>query len=101
MSTLRSNSSTLDKPQVISIPLEAPVDQCILPSLLLQRFSVQLCSETHISCILSKALRMTVDAPWYVSNTVIRRDLQTPIVKEKTSRYSSQYSARLSHIQMT
>jgi hypothetical protein len=29
----------------------------------------------------SKALRMIVDAPWYVLNTVIRRDLQTPTVK--------------------
>jgi hypothetical protein len=43
-----------------------------------------------------KALRMIVDAPWYVFNTVIRRDLQTPTVKEEIRRYSSQYSARLS-----
>jgi hypothetical protein len=38
---------------------------------------------------------MIVDAPWYVPNTVIRRDLQTPTVKEEIRRYSSQYSARL------
>jgi hypothetical protein len=44
----------------------------------------------------SKALRMTVAAPRYVLNTVIRRDLQTPTVKEEIRRYSSQYSARLS-----
>jgi hypothetical protein len=44
----------------------------------------------------SKALRMIVDAPWYVPNTVIRRDLHTPTVKEEIRRYSSQYSARLS-----
>jgi hypothetical protein len=44
----------------------------------------------------SKALRIIVDAPWYVPNTVIRRDLQTPTVKEEILRYSSQYSARLS-----
>jgi hypothetical protein len=44
----------------------------------------------------SKALPMTVDAPRYVLNTVIRRDLHTPTVKEEISRYSSQYSARLS-----
>jgi hypothetical protein len=43
-----------------------------------------------------KALGMTVDAPWYVPNTVIRRDLQTLTVKEEIRRYSSQYSARLS-----
>jgi hypothetical protein len=41
-----------------------------------------------------KALRM-MDAPWYVPSTVIRRDLQTPTVKEEIRRYSSQYSARL------
>jgi hypothetical protein len=38
----------------------------------------------------------TVDAPWYVPNTVIRRDLQTPSAKEEIRRYSYQYSARLS-----
>jgi hypothetical protein len=40
-------------------------------------------------------LRTIVEAPWYVPNTVIRRDLQTPTVKEKIRHYSSQYSARL------
>jgi hypothetical protein len=44
----------------------------------------------------SKALRLIVDAPWYVPNTVIRRDLQIPTVKGEIRRYSSQYSARLS-----
>jgi hypothetical protein len=44
----------------------------------------------------SKALRMIVDAPWYVLNTVIRRDLHTPTDKEEIRHYSSQYSARLS-----
>jgi hypothetical protein len=43
-----------------------------------------------------ESLRMIVDAPWYVPNTVIRRDLQTPTVKEEIRRYSSQYSARFS-----
>jgi hypothetical protein len=36
---------------------------------------------------------MTVDALRYVPNTVIRRDLQTPTVKEEIRLYSSQYSA--------
>jgi hypothetical protein len=39
---------------------------------------------------------MTVDAPRYVPNTVIWRNLHTPTVKEEIRRYSSQYSARLS-----
>jgi hypothetical protein len=44
----------------------------------------------------SEALSMIVVAPWYVPNTVIRRDLQTPTVKEEIRRYSPQYSDRLS-----
>jgi hypothetical protein len=39
---------------------------------------------------------MIVDAPWYVLNTIIQRDLQIPTVKEEMQRYISQYSARLS-----
>jgi hypothetical protein len=39
---------------------------------------------------------MIVDAPWYVPNTIIRRDLQIPTVKEEIRSYSSQYGARLS-----
>jgi hypothetical protein len=38
---------------------------------------------------------MIVDTPLYVPNTVIRRDLQIPTVKEEIRRYSSQYSARI------
>jgi hypothetical protein len=37
----------------------------------------------------SKALRKIVDAPWYVPNTLIRRDLQLTSVKEEIRRYSS------------
>jgi hypothetical protein len=43
----------------------------------------------------SKALRMIVDAPWYVPNTLIRRDLRISTVKEEIRRYSSYYGARL------
>jgi hypothetical protein len=39
---------------------------------------------------------LIVDAPWYVPNTVIRRDLQIPTIKAEIRRYSYQYSARLS-----
>jgi hypothetical protein len=48
-----------------------------------------------LECFQSKALRMIVDAPWYVPNTLIRRNLQIPSVKEEISHYSSHYSARL------
>jgi hypothetical protein len=33
----------------------------------------------------SKVLRMMVDAPWYVPNTIIRRDLQIPQQLKKKS----------------
>jgi hypothetical protein len=39
---------------------------------------------------------MIVDAPWYVPNAAIRRDLQAPAAKEEIRRYSSQYSAHIS-----
>jgi hypothetical protein len=31
----------------------------------------------------SKALRLVTDAPWYVPNAIIPRDLQVPSVKEE------------------
>jgi hypothetical protein len=43
-----------------------------------------------------KALRLIVDAPWYVSNSVIRNDLQIPTVKEEISRFSSHYNVGIS-----
>jgi hypothetical protein len=42
----------------------------------------------------SKALRMITDAPWYVTNALLRRDLRIPSVKEEIQRLSPQYSAR-------
>jgi hypothetical protein len=32
-----------------------------------------------------EALRVIVDAPWFVPNTVIRRDAQTPTAKKKNT----------------
>jgi hypothetical protein len=43
----------------------------------------------------SKVLRMIVDAPWYVPNSLIRRDLSCPTVKEEIRRYSSHSGDRL------
>jgi hypothetical protein len=63
---------------------------------------IQLWSTAFTSCkeilqrFQSKALSMIVDVPWYVPNTVIRRDLQTRTVKGEIRCYSFQYSARLS-----
>jgi hypothetical protein len=43
----------------------------------------------------SKVLRMIVDAPWCVLNSLIRRDLTCPTVKEEIRHYSSYYGDRL------
>jgi hypothetical protein len=44
----------------------------------------------------SKVLQLIVDAPWYVSNSVIRNDLKIPTGKEEISRFSSHYNVRIS-----
>jgi hypothetical protein len=50
----------------------------------------------------SKALRMIVDAPWYVPNTVIRRDLQIPQrLKKKSAATALNIVLASAHIQMT
>lgn len=42
----------------------------------------------------NKVLRTIVNAPWYVPNIVISRDLQIPSIKEEIKRFSEKYSAR-------
>lgn len=44
----------------------------------------------------SKVLRMIVDAPWYVPNELIQRDLQIKSVQEEITNYSKNYFDRLS-----
>jgi hypothetical protein len=44
----------------------------------------------------SKVLRLIVDAPWYVSNSVISKDLQIPTVKKEISRFNSHCDVRIS-----
>jgi hypothetical protein len=43
----------------------------------------------------SKALRLITDAPWYVPNAIIWRNLQVPSIKEEIRRLSAQYYAGL------
>lgn len=43
----------------------------------------------------SKLLRIIVDAPWYITNKALRRDLQIPTIKEEVRRYSQKYQKRL------
>jgi hypothetical protein len=50
----------------------------------------------------SKALRVITDAPRYVTNALLRRDLHIQSVKEEIQRLSSQYNVRLdSHSNLT
>jgi hypothetical protein len=39
---------------------------------------------------------LIVNLPWYVPNSVIRRDLRIPTVKEEISGFSSHYDVRIS-----
>jgi len=43
----------------------------------------------------SKVLRIFTDAPWYVPNTMIRRDLQVLPVRQEVRNYSITYRHRL------
>ena len=42
----------------------------------------------------SKILRTIVNAPWYVRNEDIRRDLKIPTVKKEIGRYARKYKGR-------
>jgi hypothetical protein len=60
-------------------------------------YGIQMCRAASTSNIgilerfQSNALRIIVDAPWYVPNIFIGRDLRPLTVKEEMSHYSSQY----------
>ena len=43
----------------------------------------------------SKTLGSLINAPWYVTNEVIHRDLKIPTVKEEITKYSNRYSKRV------
>jgi len=43
----------------------------------------------------SKVLRIITDAPWYMPNTIIKRDLQISTVKQEARKYTANYRKRL------
>ena len=43
----------------------------------------------------SKTLRLMLDAPWYVTNAAIYRDLEMETVKKEIERFSENYEERL------
>jgi hypothetical protein len=64
-------------------------------------YGIQLWSSATISNIEilerfeGKFLRMITDAPWYVTNMVLRQDLQITSVKEEIHGFSTQYRDHL------
>jgi len=43
----------------------------------------------------NKVLRSTVNAPWYVQNTILHTDLQIPTVKAEITNFSTKYREKL------
>jgi hypothetical protein len=59
-------------------------------------YGIQLWGTTSNSNIeILERFQSKVDAPRYVSNSVIRKDLQIPTATEEISRFSSHYAVRL------
>lgn len=57
-------------------------------------------SNSHIEVVQkwqNKVLRMIVDAPWYVRNSDLHRDLKIPFVKEEIHRFAVKHEDRLHH----
>ena len=60
----------------------------IAPTMLYGAAAWSHAAKTHIrwiQVVQNKALRNVVDAPWYVRNTTIGRDLEIPTIKEVIS----------------
>ena len=45
----------------------------------------------------SKTLRSLIDAPWYVTNEAIHRDLKIPTVKDEIHKSRSRYNTRVNN----
>lgn len=55
-------------------------------------------SDSNIKCIQTfqnKVLRNIVNAPWYIRNSDLHRDLRIPTVKEEIKRFAGKHEARL------
>ena len=44
---------------------------------------------------IAKILRIIVNAPWYVRNEDLRKDLKIPTIKDEIARYGKKYKERL------
>ena len=45
----------------------------------------------------SKTLRIIANAPWYMTNKQIHRDLKIPYIKDEINKFSTRYIDRLSN----
>jgi hypothetical protein len=64
-------------------------------------YGVQLCgtaSNSNLDILerfQSKVLLIITDAPWFITNTVIKHEIQVPTVKQEARKYSVNYRKRL------
>jgi hypothetical protein len=43
----------------------------------------------------NKVLRTTVNAPWYIPNTILRTDLKIPTIREEITNFSLKYKDKI------
>ena len=54
-------------------------------------------THTHTHIFLNKVLRNMVNAPWYVRNNDLHRDLQVNVVSSEIQRFAQKHAGRLHH----
>jgi hypothetical protein len=60
-----------------------------------KQYPITIVLEFFLVYTLRKLLSYLSDAPWYVPNTIIKRELQIPTVKQEARRYGANYRKRL------
>ena len=74
---------------------------CVHEMCIRDRYGIQLwgCAKDSniriIQTFQNKVLRTMVDAPWYVRNADIHRDLDVPTIKEEIKRFAKKHEERL------
>jgi hypothetical protein len=75
------------------------VYKCILQPIWTYEIQLLGCTKPSNTKVLqrfqSNVLRSITNAPWYVSNLTLHRDLRIPFVTEEIKKYSTKYHSRL------
>jgi hypothetical protein len=75
------------------------VYKCILKPIWTYGIQLWVCTKPSNKKVLerfqSNVLRSITNAPWYVSNVKLHKDIQTPFVTEEIKKYSTTYHSRL------